>query len=97
MRVLLLIGVSLLSIGSNVSASPQVSSDDAELLRIEALADRAPDRIHGAADYLFDDEDAYIDATTGNDPRGQSYCAQVPVQMKRSDGVVVMHRIDMCN
>jgi hypothetical protein len=97
MHVSALVGFAFLTLVSSAPASPFVSSDDSELMRIEALADRAPDRIHGSADYIFDEEDAYVDATTGTNPLDPNNCSQVPVRMKRTDGTVVTRRIGKCD
>jgi len=44
---------------------------------------------------MLEDEDTYVDATTGNNPREEN-CAQTPVRLKRTDGATVIKRIDMC-
>jgi hypothetical protein len=76
--------------------SAQRNERQAEDMRIRALADSA-DRIHGhgRSDFVLEDEDTYIDATTGTNPLGES-CAKTPVRLKWSDGVAVIKRIDMC-
>ncbi len=79
-------------------AAPKVSREDAELMRIEALADRLPERIHGSTDFLLEDPDAAVDRTTG---AGKSStdddCANIPVVTKRSDGRIVTRRVNVCD
>jgi hypothetical protein len=79
------------------SASPVVSPDDAETMRREALADRAPDRIHGRFDFLLEDPDMAVDATTGQAGSVDDDCSRVPVKVRRSDGRVVTPRVDICD
>jgi len=79
-------------------ASPLVSSEDADLLGAEALAHRAPDRIHGRFDFMLEDPDASVDTTTGqglNGPRED--CVNVHVISRRSDGRLVKRRMNVCD
>ena len=62
MRVLALVGIAFSSLPLVATASPQVSTEDAEIMRIEALADRAPDRVQGFTPYIHD-LDATVDKT----------------------------------
>src|SRR4051812_5976822 len=81
-----------------VLASPSMSSEEADLLRIEALADRAPERVHGRFDFVLEDIDATVDATTGqglNAPDDD--CANVPVITRRLDGRLVKRRVNVCD
>jgi hypothetical protein len=64
-----------------VSASPVVSPEDAETMRLEALADRAPERIHGRFDFLPEDPDMAVDATTGQATSSDDDCWRVPVKV----------------
>jgi hypothetical protein len=96
MRVLALVGFAFLSLPLVASASPQVSSQDAETMRIEALADRAPDRIQGFTPYI-QDLDATVDQTTGRNMPDPDDCWRVPVFTKRSDGKVVRQFVDVCD
>src|SRR4051812_18393195 len=79
------------------SASPVVSPEDAETMRLEALADRAPDRIHGSFDFLLEDPDMAVDATTGQATSVDDDCSRVPVKVRRSDGRLVTQRVDVCD
>ena len=79
------------------SASPVVSPEDAETMRLEALADRAPERIHGRFDFLLEDPDMAVDMTTGQASSGDDDCSRVPVKVRRSDGRVVTQRVDVCD
>ncbi len=96
MRVLALVGVAFLSFPLVATASPQVSAEDAETMRIEALADRAPDRVQGFTPYIHD-LDAMMDQTTGRNVPDPDDCSRVPVLSKRGDGKVVRQLIDMCD
>ena len=80
--------------GCATHAAPVISPDEAEDMRAQALLERA-DRIHGQSDFILDDEDTYVDATTGTNPREEN-CAKTPVHLKRSDGTTVVKRIDIC-
>jgi hypothetical protein len=79
------------------SASPMVSSEDAEAMRLEALADRAPDHIHGRYEFMLQDPDAAFDMTTGQATFDDDDCSRVPVKIKRSDGRVVSQRVNVCD
>lgn len=96
MRVLALVGVACLILKSLASASPQVSSDDAELMQIEALADRAPDRVQGGMPYLSTSDET-PDSMTGGNAVDPDDCSRVPVFTKRSDGRVVKQFVDVCD
>jgi hypothetical protein len=96
MRVIALVGIAYLSLPLVATASPQVSSQDAETMRIEALADRVPDRVQGFTPYIHD-LDAMVDRTTGSNMAEPDDCSRVPVLTKRSDGRVVRQLIDMCD
>src|SRR3954468_20179533 len=81
-----------------VLASPSMSWEEADLLRIEALADRAPERVHGRFDFVLEDVDASVDATTGQGLNASDdECANVPVFTQRSDGRVVKRRVNVCD
>jgi hypothetical protein len=94
MRFLFVATATFFVFSAPLSASPVVSSEAAEDLRIQAIADKA-DRLHGQSDYLYEDEDSFVDATTGVNKRED--CAQAPVRMKRTDGVVIVKRMDVCD
>jgi hypothetical protein len=79
------------------SASPVVSPDDAETMRLEALADSAPEHIQGRFDFLLEDPDVAVDATVGQATSGDDDCSQVPVKVRRSDGRLVTQRVDVCD
>ena len=79
------------------SASSVVSPEDAETMRLEALADRASDRIHGRFDFMLEDPDVAVDVTTGQASAVDDDCSRVPVKVKRSDGRVVTQRFDVCD
>ena len=96
MRVLALIGIAFLSFPLVATASPQVSAEDAETMHIEALADRAPDRVQGFSPYIHDLE-AATDLTTGRNMPDPDDCSRVPVLTKRGDDKVVRRLIDMCD
>src|ERR1041385_3706127 len=96
MRVLALVGIAFLSFPLVATASPQVSAEDAEIMRIEALADRAPDRVQGFTPYIHD-LDGTADLTTGRNMQDSDDCSRVPVLTKRGDGKVVRQLIDMCD
>jgi hypothetical protein len=96
MRVLALVSIAFLSFPLTATASPQVSAEDAEIMRIEALADRAPERIQGFTPYIHD-QDATADPTTGRNMPDPDDCSRVPVLTKRGDGKVVRQLIDMCD
>lgn len=96
MRVLTLVGIVFFSLPLVATTSPQVSAEDAEIMRSEALADRAPDRIQGFTPYIHD-LDASVDQTTGRNMPEPDDCSRVPVLTKRGDGKVVRQFIDMCD
>lgn len=89
--------VILLTTATSGGASQGVSIEDAEAMRLEALADRAPDNIHGPADFILRDPDADVDRATGRSRDGSEDCSNVPIRTKRDDGAVVVDRIDMCD
>jgi hypothetical protein len=97
MRATIALFVFVQCIGPTASSS-LVSADDAEALRLEALAELAPGRIHGQFDYMLSDPDSNVDATdaAGNWNTGDD-CANVPVRAKRSDGKIVMTRVNVCD
>jgi hypothetical protein len=78
-------------------ASPDVSADDAEAMRAEALADRGPERIHGRSDFMLEDPDAAADQISGSGGIPDDDCANVPIRLKRSDGVIVTKRTNVCD
>jgi hypothetical protein len=82
---------------SPAAASPLVSPEDAEIMRLEALADRAPERIHGRFDFLLEDPDVAVDTTTGQATSVDDDCSRVPIKVRRSDGQVVTERVDVCD
>jgi len=83
---------------ASVFGSPLVSSEDADLLRTEALADRAPERMHGRFDFMLEDMDAGVDRTTGQGLNASDDdCANVPVITRRADGRVVKRRVNVCD
>jgi hypothetical protein len=96
MRMLALVGIAFLSFPLVATASPQVSAEDAEIMRIEALADRAPDRVQGFTPYIHGLE-ATTDVTTGRNMPDPDDCSRVPVLTRRGDGKVVRQLIDMCD
>jgi hypothetical protein len=96
MRVAAVVAV-LLATATSAGASQSVSAEDAETMRLQALADRAPDNIHGSADFILRDPDADVDRTTGRSPDGSEDCSNVPIRTNRSDGAVIVDRIDMCD
>ena len=97
MRVLALVGMAFLSFPLVATASPQVSAEDAETMRIEALADRAPDRVQGFTPYIHDVEGKAGLTTTGRNMPDSDDCSRVPVLTKRDDGKMVRQLIDMCD
>ena len=97
MRVFVILGAAVVTLSSSALASPLVSSEDAQLMRIEALADRAPDRIQGSAPYIFESPDTAVDLTNGQNVTEPDDCSRVPVLTKRSDEKTISQRIDMCD
>jgi hypothetical protein len=87
----------LLATATSAGASQSISAEDAEAMRLEALADRAPDNIHGPADFVLREPDADVDRTTGRSRDGSEDCSNVPIRTKRGDGAVVVDRVDMCD
>lgn len=81
-----------------IASSPLVSADDAEALRLEALGELAASRIHGQFDYMLSDPDSDVDATTSSGNwNAADDCANVSVSTKRSDGKIVMTRVNVCD
>jgi hypothetical protein len=64
---------------------------------MEALADRAPERIHGRSDFLLEDPDLTVDQTTGSGGQPDDDCTNVPIRVMRSDGLVVTRRVNICD
>jgi hypothetical protein len=78
-------------------ASPDVSADDAQAMRAEALADRTPERIHGRFDFMLEDPEAAVDRTSGSGGSPDDDCANVPIRLKRSDGITITKRANVCD
>jgi hypothetical protein len=97
MRLVLISVAFLATYGSFAFAAPKVSPEDAELMRVEALADRAPEHIQGFAPYVLSDPDTAVDKTTGRNFRELDDCSRVPVMTKRSDGKTVRQYADVCD
>jgi hypothetical protein len=97
MRVLLVAGIaSVLATAS--FASKVMTADDAQILQTEALADRAPERIHGRFDFMLEDYEGAVDQTTASGRVDLSeICHRVPIQAKRSDGTTVIKRVNVCD
>jgi hypothetical protein len=97
MRFWLAIAIACVAMNPAV-ASPAVSADEAVAMQSEALADIAPSRIHGSFDFMLEDPDIAVDQTTG---RGSDNpyddCANTPIRAKRSDGSVVIKKVDVCD
>jgi hypothetical protein len=96
MRVLAAIGIAYLTL-SPVLASPAVSRDDAEAIRVEALGDRAPEKILGDAPYVMEQPIAPVDLIDGRDITGPEECDSVRVRTTLDDGTKVTKRINMCD
>jgi hypothetical protein len=79
------------------AAAAPTSSDDAALLKIEAVGDSAPERWQGRHHYLYDDENQPNSATVGSAPSDARACAREPVRLRRSDGSTVVRRIRRCD
>lgn len=94
MRLSVLVSSALLAFIISVQARPLVPVVDEERVRTDEHMIKA-ERLHGRFDFVLDDEDTYSDATTGTSQRDN--CAQTPVRLKRSDGVMVTKRIYMCD
>jgi hypothetical protein len=79
-------------------ASQAVTPEDAQAMQLEAVADSAPDRIHGRFEFLQEDPEAAVDQTNG---RGSDNpyddCAHTPIRAKRSDGSTVTKFINVCD
>jgi hypothetical protein len=96
MRVLVAIGIAYLTL-SPVLASQAVSRDDAEAMRVEALGDRAPEKVLGNAPYVMEEPIAPVDLTTGQNTNEPEECASVHVKTTLSNGTKVSKRINMCD
>jgi hypothetical protein len=97
MRFLAAVSVALL-VASPAFASPAMSADDAEAIRIEALGDRAPEKIIGDAPYVLDEPIAPVDLTKGRNSGEPEECETVPVRTAPlEDGTKVIKRINKCN
>jgi hypothetical protein len=78
-------------------ASQDISAADAEAMRIEALANSAPERVQGRFDFMLEDPDIAVDVTSGSGGQPDDDCASVPVRVKRSDGSTIMKRVNTCD
>ena len=96
MRVLAAIGIACLTL-SPVLASQTVSRDDAEAMRVEALGDRAPEKVLGDAPYVMDQPIAPLDLTNGQNANEPGECESVHVRTTLSDGTKVSKVINMCD
>jgi hypothetical protein len=97
MRLLAAVGVALF-VASPAFASPVVSADEAEAMRVEALGDRAPAKIIGDAPYVLEEPIAPVDLTNGRNSAEPQECETVPVRTAPlEDGTKVIKRINRCN
>jgi hypothetical protein len=97
MRFLAAVSIALL-VASSAFASPAVSADDAEAMRIEALGDRAPEKIIGDAPYVMEQPIAPVDLTNGRNSAEPEECESVPVRAAPlGDGTKVIKRVNMCD
>ena len=74
-----------------------VSRDDAEAMRVEALGDRAPEKVLGDAPYVMDQPIAPLDLTNGQNANEPGECESVHVRTTLSDGTKVSKVINMCD
>jgi hypothetical protein len=96
MRILAAFVIAYLTL-SPVLAYEAVSRDDAEAMRVEALGDRAPEKILGDAPYVMDQPIAPVDLTNGQNTSEPEECDSVHVRTTLSDGTKVTKHINMCD
>lgn len=97
MRTSTSVAAILLLCATAALASRAISADDAEAMRIEALVDRAPERIQGRFEFILEDPDVSVDATSGSGGQPDDDCAKVPVRVMRGDGVFVTRQVNTCD
>ena len=89
MRLLATLGIACLTF-THALAYPVVSSEDAEAMRLEALGDRAPEKLLGGWDNIIEEPiEALMDVTGQDNPYDD--CANTPIRAKRSDGSTVIN------
>ena len=99
MRLIARVASALLFAAAPASAAPYLEQQDGARAG-EPVGENWHERWQGRRHWLYDDtaQDADADAATdGRNANARANCRNVPVRMKRSDGVTFIRRINRCN
>ena len=72
------------------------NSDEAAMLRLEAISDRSPEQWQGRQHYLYDEDYQPGEETVGSAGSNPLTCNDEPVRLRRSDGKTVIRRLNRC-
>jgi hypothetical protein len=97
MRVFMVAGIASVLAAPSL-ASTVITAEDAQIWQAEALAAKAPERIHGGFDFMLEDFESAVDQTTAIGPVDfKENCARVRIHAKRSDGTTAIKRVNVCD
>jgi hypothetical protein len=93
----------IVSIGCLLLATPSYSanvapanSNEAAMMRIEAIGDRSPEQWQGRQHYLYDEDHQPGEETVGWAGSNPLACEDEPVRLRRSNGKAVIRRLNRC-
>ena len=90
------IGCVLLATPSHSVTLAPANSDEAAMMRLEAIGDRSPEQWQGRQHYLYDEDYQPGAETVGSAGTNPMACSDEPVRMRRSDGKAVIRRLNRC-
>ena len=89
-------GCILLATPSQSATLPPANTDEAAMLRLEALSDRSPEQWQGRQHYLYDEDYQPGEETVGSAGSNPLTCSDERVRLRRSDGKTVIRRLNCC-
>ena len=93
---LLCAGCILLATPSHSGTIRSASSDEAAMMRLEAISDRSPEQWQGRQHYLYDEDYQPGEETVGSAGSNPLVCSDEPVRLRRSDGKTIIRRLNRC-
>jgi hypothetical protein len=89
-------GCLLLATQSYSATVAPANSDEAAMMRVEAIGDRSPEQWQGRQHYLYDEDHQPGEETVGSAGSNPLACDEEPVRLRRSDGKTVIRRLNRC-
>jgi hypothetical protein len=88
-------GCILLATPSQSATLPPANTDEAAMLRREAIS-RSPEQWQGRQHYLYDEDYQPGEETVGSGGSNPLTCSDERVRLRRSDGKTVIRRLNRC-